>query len=117
MISDYEIEFLFKMQNDKCAWCGNLIDGDNFHLDHVVPIAFGGTNDPHNIVVSCNTCNHTKSDTCPGQFLESYRIGAPILAKKIVENAIGSHISMIERENLVEMAKQGVYKAKFSREK
>jgi 5-methylcytosine-specific restriction endonuclease McrA len=30
------------------------------HLDHVVPLARGGTNTPENLVVSCDDCNARK---------------------------------------------------------
>lgn len=46
-----------------CAHCGCPVAiGDNFTVEHVVPISKGGTNDLVNIVALCQTCNTTKGD-------------------------------------------------------
>ena len=37
------------------------------HLDHVIPLAQGGANDPSNLVASCRNCNMKKSDKTPEQ--------------------------------------------------
>lgn len=50
-------------QNDQCAYCEADLGGKG-HVDHVIPLALGGTNWPENIVlacVSCNTRKHTSS--------------------------------------------------------
>lgn len=41
-----------------CAYCGNC-DGP-FHIDHIHPVAKGGTNDPKNLTVACVRCNISK---------------------------------------------------------
>lgn len=53
---------LFKLQHGKCACCG-LPLGDNFHLDHIFPVALGGPNTDDNIQLlrqHCNLQKHTK---------------------------------------------------------
>jgi 5-methylcytosine-specific restriction endonuclease McrA len=35
-------------------------------IDHIVPLALGGTNDPSNLTVACETCNAIKRDMDPG---------------------------------------------------
>lgn len=44
-----------------CFYCGKKIGMDG-HLDHVIPIYWGGTNHPLNLVASCASCNLVKSD-------------------------------------------------------
>lgn len=58
-----------------CTYCGSYITGNSVHIDHIVPISRGGAHDPNNFAVSCNHCNHSKSDfllsewpTCPERF-------------------------------------------------
>ncbi len=41
-----------------CVYCTDKAE----HLDHVVPIALGGTNDLDNLVPACAHCNHSKKD-------------------------------------------------------
>jgi 5-methylcytosine-specific restriction endonuclease McrA len=48
-------------QDSECAYCGCDISED-FHVDHIIPLAKGGTNEPDNICLSCPTCNLQKSD-------------------------------------------------------
>lgn len=53
-------------QDLRCAYCsepfGNYVDEANPTLDHVVPQAKGGSNDPSNLVAACARCNHAKGD-------------------------------------------------------
>jgi 5-methylcytosine-specific restriction endonuclease McrA len=42
-----------------CAYCG--VTGD-LHIEHVVPISFGGTHVLSNIVPACKSCNFSKRD-------------------------------------------------------
>jgi len=41
-----------------CPYCNDKIDDG--HIDHIVPIASGGTNDRDNLVYCCATCNYEK---------------------------------------------------------
>lgn len=47
----------------KCRYCGAPAK----HIDHVVPVCQGGTNDIDNLVAACATCNLTKSGRTPSQ--------------------------------------------------
>ena len=41
-----------------CRYCGRRVK--SFHLDHVMPVSLGGTNDIDNLVVACSPCNLRK---------------------------------------------------------
>ncbi len=41
----------------RCQFCGT---SDNLHIDHIKPIAFGGTSDDWNLQVLCAFCNLSK---------------------------------------------------------
>lgn len=42
----------------RCKRCGRgACDGEQMRIDHIVPIAQGGTNDESNLQVLCETCN------------------------------------------------------------
>ena len=51
--------FLIQNGEAKCAYCGST---DNLQIDHIKPIARGGTNDFDNLQILCKSCNCRKSD-------------------------------------------------------
>lgn len=47
----------------RCAHCGaHLSYSSDFTIEHVIPIAKGGTNDEANLIALCETCNKAKGD-------------------------------------------------------
>lgn len=59
----------YARQGGRCYWCGEKT-GRHYHVDHVVPLAKGGSNGPENLVISCPTCNLRKSTKLPHEFAE-----------------------------------------------
>lgn len=61
---------LFKLQRGKCACgCGQPL-GTDYHLDHIMPVALGGTNTDDNIQLLTATCNMQKSAKHPVDFMQ-----------------------------------------------
>ena len=60
---------LFKLQRGKCACCG-LPLGDDYHLDHIMPLALGGTNTDNNMQLLRAICNHQKYTKHPIDFMQ-----------------------------------------------
>ena len=53
---------IFERDGGKCRHCeGPLIYGEIFHIDHLIPVSKGGTNDPANLALSCVRCNLVKA--------------------------------------------------------
>ena len=48
-----------------CNWCCARLDADAVVIDHILPVAKGGTNDRENLTVSCERCNQIKRDKLP----------------------------------------------------
>ena len=47
-----------------CSYCGKAaVDGHRLVVDHIHPVAKGGTNDIDNLISSCEECNSGKGDT------------------------------------------------------
>lgn len=58
------------LQRNRCAICRvSLRNGD--HVDHIIPLARGGTHTSGNIQLLCPTCNVRKSDRDPIQHMQS----------------------------------------------
>ena len=60
---------LFKLQRGKCACC-KLPLGDNYHLDHIMPLALGGSNTDDNIQLLRQICNNQKHAKHPVDFMQ-----------------------------------------------
>lgn len=61
-------ERLFKLQRGKCACCGKKL-GENYHLDHIMPLALGGTNTDDNMQLLRAKCNLQKNAKHPVEFM------------------------------------------------
>lgn len=61
---------LFILQKGLCACCGAKL-GKRFHLDHIIPLAKGGTNDDSNIQLLTPKCNSQKSHKDPIDFMRA----------------------------------------------
>ena len=61
---------LFKLQKGKCACCGKDL-GNDFHLDHIMPLALGGANEDWNIQLLRKMCNSQKYKKHPIEFMQS----------------------------------------------
>jgi hypothetical protein len=53
-------EIILKKYGYKCVYCGASLTLETAHIDHVVPIHKGGTDDWKNLVSACHTCNLSK---------------------------------------------------------
>lgn len=62
-------EKLFKLQRGKCACCKKPL-GKDFHRDHRMPLALGGSNTDDNIQLLCPTCNLQKNAKHPIDFMQ-----------------------------------------------
>ncbi len=48
---------VFKRDSFKCQYCGRSAPEIVLHLDHIKPVAEGGTNEIMNLITSCADCN------------------------------------------------------------
>jgi HNH endonuclease len=48
-----------------CRYCGAQAPDVKLTVDHVIPRALGGQNDPTNLITACASCNAGKSSTSP----------------------------------------------------
>lgn len=56
-----------EVQKWLCWWCGEDCR-DEYHVDHLIPLARGGHNGPGNIVIACPHCNLSKNNKTPDEF-------------------------------------------------
>lgn len=58
----YEI---LRRDSHTCRYCGASAPDVPLRVDHVTPVALGGTDEPSNLVTSCEPCNSGKSSAAP----------------------------------------------------
>jgi hypothetical protein len=56
---------ILRRDNHACRYCGATAPDAKLTVDHVVPQALGGADDPTNLVTACATCNGGKAATPP----------------------------------------------------
>jgi len=60
---------IYHNANCRCQICGKLITYEEFTVDHIIPLANGGTNDMSNLQSACLQCNKIKADILPDDFM------------------------------------------------
>ncbi len=69
-----EITGLLRKQNYRCVYCrASIRKKKNRHVDHIMPLKLGGSNDITNIQLLCPTCNMSKKASHPVDYAR--RIG------------------------------------------
>ena len=61
---------LMKLQRGKCTCCGGNL-GKNYHIDHIIPIALGGSSNDDNLQLLTSKCNLQKKAKHPVEFMQS----------------------------------------------
>ena len=57
-------KYLIMRDGLRCHYCDILVTYDEVQIDHVIPQSRGGSDAPHNLVLSCPRCNHIKGTLC-----------------------------------------------------
>ena len=80
----YEI---LRRDNHACHYCGASAPDAKLTVDHVMPTALGGGDEPSNLVTACADCNAGKSSSSPDEpIVESVSREAFMLAEAIKES-------------------------------
>lgn len=68
-----EIAQLNEWQNGNCAACQRDLRETGYHVDHIVPLASGGTNWQNNLQLLCPRCNSSKRARDYAEWIEEQR--------------------------------------------
>lgn len=52
----------------RCAYCDRSLAYGEIHIDHIIPLSKGGTNDFENLALSCKPCNLHKGARTPEEW-------------------------------------------------
>lgn len=68
---------IFDESNGQCHYCSTTLTLDGkWHIEHKMPKALGGGNEPGNLVASCVSCNMKKRDSTDVEFKARMAAGA-----------------------------------------
>lgn len=65
-----DIRTLLRLQRSKCAICKASVLTTGYHVDHIMPIARGGTNHRENLQILCPSCNLSKHAKDPVEYMQ-----------------------------------------------
>lgn len=71
-----DIQTQHERQHGYCYYCQCKLGSNRraFHVDHVVPLSRGGSNDPENLVIACPSCNISKHNKMPHEWVKGGRL-------------------------------------------
>lgn len=67
--TDADVAEILKLQKGRCAYCRTSAS-QKYHVDHIIPLAKGGSNARRNLQVLCPPCNQTKSARDPIEYMQ-----------------------------------------------
>ncbi len=79
-----QLRNLLDQQGHECGYCGVTL-GSDFHIEHIIPLCVGGTNNLSNLCISCPQCNLTAG---PLVFQDFYQKQQYIIAKRFKKRII-----------------------------
>lgn len=77
-----EFDHVRAVDGDRCRWCGRPVvfgsrgrypSGSDATIDHVLPVALGGTRELSNLALCCVECNNLKGGMHPDEWMAIVR--------------------------------------------
>lgn len=68
-LSADDVKGVLDRAEGRCEWCN---EEGPLQIDHAVPVSRGGTNALDNLVAACATCNPSKGDSLPSEWVPRY---------------------------------------------
>lgn len=94
---------ILRRDNHTCRYCGASAPDVHLTVDHVLPVALGGADDPTNLVAACKDCNAGKSSSNPDRpLVDQVSDDAIRWAKAIEVAAIAAMVRQDEQREFVD---------------
>ena len=88
---------LYRAQGGRCVYCSRKLQTALSHIDHITPVAQGGTNARDNMQLLCPGCNTRKGDRTDQEFRYRYRSLVPVTRGQCQHALCGSRNSGEQR--------------------
>ena len=67
-------KYVFTRNKYQCQSCGQTHQETELNIDHIIPLAKGGSNDISNLQTLCRKCNQRKTDKIDTRFRRHFDI-------------------------------------------
>lgn len=67
-------KYVFTRDKYQCQSCGQTHQETGLTIDHIIPLAKGGSNDISNLQTLCQKCNQRKTDKIDDRFRRHFDI-------------------------------------------
>lgn len=91
---------VFKRDGFQCQYCGSAPPKAVLHVDHIIPVAKGGTNDDGNLTTACSVCNGGKSARSLSSVPASLSERAALVAEREAQLQGYAEIMAMQRERI-----------------
>lgn len=88
---------IYNNSKGRCAICGKFVPYDIFTIDHIIPLAKGGTNAINNLQVACGVCNLIKQDILPEDLMKKLTEIVLYQMRKSYDNEFCRKINYLRR--------------------
>lgn len=92
---------ILRRDSHTCRYCGASAPDVPLTVDHVIPAALGGGDDPTNLVTACKPCNSGKSSTSPDE-----RVVADVDETALMFAQALDEVNAIRRRRIIDLHKQ-----------
>lgn len=89
---------ILRRDNSTCRYCGGTAPEVALTVDHVIPIALGGGDDPSNLVTACVSCNSGKTSTNPSDGVVADVAASALAYAKALSQAVGERTTRLDAE-------------------
>lgn len=90
---------ILRRDDHACRYCGVRVPDVVLTIDHVVPVALGGTDDPSNLVAACKDCNAGKTSSSPDASLVAQATEDALRWSAAMQVAAGLALDEVEKAN------------------
>ena len=101
---------VYSRDDQKCQFCGSAKDASDLTIDHLIPMAKGGLDEPINYVTCCLDCNQKKADLPLAEFAASIDLpieDLPIHGDPVIDNPDVPVVLRQIRKRIVDRARRG----------
>lgn len=94
---------VLRRDNHTCQYCGGVAPDVPLHIDHVIPVALGGSDEPGNLVAACKDCNNGKSSVpADAPFVEKITAHAAAYALELTDAMTKIRANLAEQKSFID---------------